>query len=177
MTIKEILREIVLGSDSSNAIAGINFMATVESVDAKKYTCSVKLLGGEGILEDVRLKAENEKDYGVVSIPEKGSFVVVSILGSEAGAFVSLCSKLQKIEVKIGDQTMEIDKNGFVFNGGVNGMVLIDKLVQKLNALEQAINTHTHPYVNVSAPSNTSVTTSLMTPTQQSEIENTKIKQ
>lgn len=131
-----MLRELVLGNDTS-AIAGVNFIATVESVDTAKYTCSVKITGSDGLFEGVRLKAENEKDYGVVSIPEIGSFVVVSVLGSEAGAFVSLCSKVEKVEVKIEEQTLEITQNGFVFNGGqFDGLVKIRQLEQNLENIK-----------------------------------------
>jgi hypothetical protein len=136
MTIRDILKELVLGNDTS-AIAGVNFIATVESVDTAKYTCSVKITGSDGLLENVRLKAENGKTYGVVSIPEKGSFVIVSVLGAEAGAFVSLCSKVEKVEVKIENQTLEITQNGFVFNGGqFDGLVKIKELEQNLENIK-----------------------------------------
>jgi hypothetical protein len=57
---------------------------------------------------------------------------------------------LQKVEVKIDSQTLEIDKNGFVFNGGNNKGLLkitdvvdwMSKVYSDLTKLQGLLNTH-----------------------------------
>ena len=78
----------------------------------------------------------------------------------------------------------EIQLNGKNYDG----LVKINDLVDKLNALENKVNsiistfnTHTHPYVNVSSPATTSPSTSpitgTLTPTQKIDLENSTVKQ
>lgn len=138
MTVREILRDIVGSGRAADtgSVAGISFLATVESVDAAQYSCTVKIVGSDGILENVRLKAEFQKNYGLAAIPKKGSFVVVTAL-TAAGYFVSLCSEVETIELKIDSTGLIIDKDGFVFNGGDNaGVVKIDELKKNLESLK-----------------------------------------
>ena len=113
MTIKELLQEIVLSNGTTPAFenVGISFLATVTEVDAKKYSCSVKTVGSDAELENVRLKAEFNKEYGVVYIPKKGSFVVVTVIASSGGAYVSLCSEVSKVEIIVDKLKCVIENN------------------------------------------------------------------
>lgn len=101
MNIKEILQQIVLDGETGGSV-GSSFLATVASVNKSNYSCSVRIVGSDGVMEDVRLKAEFGKSYGVVSIPRKGSYVVVTVMSSAVGAFVSLCSEVEKVEIEVG---------------------------------------------------------------------------
>jgi len=65
-----------------------------------------------------------------------------------------------------------------ILDSDEHGLVLVDKLVDKLNALEEKNNTHTHPYMNVTTASNTSPTASqIIPPTSIADLENEKVKQ
>jgi len=65
-------------------------------------------------------------------------------------------SEVEEISLKIGEQTAEIDKNGFVINGGnLGGLVKINELTSKLNDLVRAFNTHVHPVTAVGTPTGT----------------------
>ena len=62
-------------------------------------------------------------------------------------------SEIEAISLKIGDQTAEIDKNGFVINGGnLGGLIKINELTNKLNNLVRAFNSHVHPVTAVGTP-------------------------
>jgi hypothetical protein len=57
-------------------------------------------------------------------------------------AFIELTSEVDKIEITIDSQKLEIDTNGFVFNtGNFGGLIKIEELVNKLNRIENDINT------------------------------------
>ena len=95
-------------------------------------------------LYDVRLNAINaELDSFVTVIPKEKSFVLVGIIENlKTEAVVLRCSEVEKVNIKIGEQTLDIDKAGFVFNGGNNkGMILVDKLSAEIEKLNTAIST------------------------------------
>jgi len=90
-----------------------------------------------------------------------------------------LCSEVENIYIDTQGDT--------IFNGGtLDGMVKVGDLVTKLNNLENKVNdlvtwssTHTHTGVTP-GPGSTGTAVGVvgtLTPTQQSELENTKIKQ
>lgn len=125
-SIKESIRKIVGGR------AFPAFTAKVEGVDGE--TCSVSIDGVK--LTDVRLRAVvNGEDSKILVTPKVGSYVLLTDLS--AGKFTDLAvinySEVDKIEITATDK--------IVFNGGDNnGLVKIDKLTEKLNAIEQDIN-------------------------------------
>lgn len=138
MTIREIMRGIVGVDESgqSGGFAGISFLATAESVDAAQYSCTVKIVGSNGTLENVRLKAEFQKDYGLVAIPKKGSFVVVTALAGGGGSCVSLCSEVEKIECVVGNFECVMEKNKIsVKNGSYSLKKAFDDLFAAITKL------------------------------------------
>lgn len=110
------------------------FVAKVTKVDGA--TCTVQRLFDDMELDEVRLNCHSTENEGVVIVPETGSMVLITSIDGRCW-FVSQCSKVEKITI---DATAS--PNGIVINGGNNkGLVKIEELTQKLNAIEQDINT------------------------------------
>lgn len=144
--------------------------ATVKSVDLTTRTCTVVPITGQSDteMEDVGLQADPSD--GMVMEPKVDSTVVVGI-STNLSAYVLLYSDIETISWK---------------SGNFGGLTKVIDLTNKLNNLENKVNTlvstfnaHIHPGVTVGAgvtgPSATPVVGAL-TPTQRSDIENTKIK-
>ncbi|GAB4132183.1 MAG: hypothetical protein Fur0027_19700 [Raineya sp.] len=161
----------------------------VKSVDKPKAVCNVSLLENEEIvLENVRLQAiDNEQDNGVLYFPKTGSSVIVGKMDNIDSYFVAMFSEAEEIIWKLdGAERLKITNDEIVFNGGTKGaMVEINKLKNRLNAIENAFNellnhykTHNHAHPN-------GATTGFLVPSVQvnititgvSDLENADIKQ
>ncbi len=124
--IKENIRKIA----SPKGVVSI-FTAQVKSVDGE--TCSIDLDGL--VLNDVRLRAVvNNENSKILVTPKVGSNVTVADMnGDKCGMAVIGYSEVDRIEIDCADK--------IVINGSDNkGLVKIDKLTEKLNAIEQDIN-------------------------------------
>ncbi len=115
-------------------------------VSCSGYTCTVQIDSLQ--LKDVRLRAViNNNEDKVLLTPKTGSYVLVYDMsgGKMRDLVVMSCSEIEKIEIKTENTTVNIDKNGVMINGGnLGGLVKIEELTNKLNALVNAFNTHTH---------------------------------
>lgn len=162
-SIKQAIRELTKTDDVLYSV-----LCKVKSVDTTNNTCDCEPINGDADLLEVRLMAQNTN--GFLIIPTVNSTVVVTMINKYTG-YVAMFSDIEKIYLN-GDN--------------YDGLVKVGDLVEKLNNLEDLVNdlvtkynTHTHPYVNVSTPAVTSPTTSLETtvlvPTQQTELENTTV--
>lgn len=160
-SIKQAIRELTKTDDVLYSV-----LCKVKSVDTTNNTCDCEPINGDADLLEVRLMAQSTD--GFLIIPTVNSTVVVTMINKYTG-YVAMFSGIEKIKLN-GDN--------------YDGLVKIGDLVDKLNALENKVNsiintfnTHTHPYVNVSTPATTSPSTSpvagTLTPTQQTELENT----
>jgi hypothetical protein len=158
------------------ALAGMGGICSAEvlTVDKAKNTCSVKVLKNDDELLDVTLLAL-EGDFGakVVVYPTLGSVVLIAYLGVSGDAASVI-------------KTTEIDE---VLIGGseFGGLVKVGVLVEKLNKLEQRFNdfktkfnAHVHTGVTTgpgtSAVSNLLITSIDLTETEQTDLENERIK-
>ena len=82
-----------------------------------------------------------DPDKGMFLVPKVGSNVAVSMLDKD-NAFIVMFSELEEILIEVGDQSIEIKDGSIVFNGGnFDGLVKVEPLVQKINKLENEINT------------------------------------
>ena len=133
--VRDILEKIVKGNTKNT----YPFFGTVLSVDVSKKSCTVEPSNGDADILDVKLIADQSK--AILLIPKIGSKVVVSMFDKD-NAFIELTSEVDKIEITIDSQKLEIDTNGFVFNtGNFGGLIKIEELVNKLNRIENDINT------------------------------------
>ena len=155
----------------SNHMGGNNggiFMATVNSVDLENRTCTVSAIDDVETTEypDVLLQAD--VDNGLLIIPAIGSTVVVTY-NTRGYAYISMFSAV--------DSAQMVAPNGFTFNDGAyGGLIKIAELVDRINRIEQKLNTHVHPGVQ-SGGSSTGAISSPITPlTTRDDLENTKIQ-
>ena len=115
------LRE-VLGPAPISVYQGI--VVSVEGI-----TCTVRF--GEMDVKGIRLRAsEADEKAQMLIVPKKGSAVIV---GSLSGDFAQLA-------VLAVDAVERIEING----GQLGGLINIEALTQKINALVDAFNAHTH---------------------------------
>ena len=161
MSLKEVMRAIQTEQSIQTTLC------KVISVDGLLCDCS-PVNGNADILE-VRLNASGLN--GFVITPKVGSYVMVTRF-ERFEAFISSFSDVDKI----------------AFNGGANdGLVLVNQLVNKLNALENKVNsiistfnTHVHAGVTIGSDSSAvtpTLVTGTLTPTVKSDIENANITQ
>ena len=106
---------------------GFIMQGTVNSVNGN--TCEVQV--GSMAVPDVRLRASlTDDDHELLMVPKVGSAVV---MGSLTGDYTQLV-------------VLQVDHvESIVINGGkLGGLVNIEQLTEKLNALVNAFNNHTH---------------------------------
>lgn len=122
----------------------ILFLATVKEV--KDAACTIMLEDLE--LTDVRLRSVlNSEDNKILITPKKDSTVLVADLshGEMRELVIVQYSEVEKIEVCIGESTIEVSDGDITINGGKNdGLVKVAELTNKLNELVNAFNNHTH---------------------------------
>lgn len=166
------------------------------SVDEKKMTCSVRILMLDADVPDVLLNVNTSNVKGIVAIPEDSSNVWVSWI--EGQLCVLKAAKVKKVMIDVPQVLVSCPD--VQFNEGKNGgLIIIQKLVDKINRLEKKVddittkhngletsfNAHTHAYspgpgtptpTAPPIPISSNSSTPIGTPTKKSDIENTKIK-
>lgn len=187
---------------------------TVSAVDEKTRTCTVKI--GNVDYEEVRLYGlVKEGLKGFCFIPKVGSHVLAARIESSNELFIALFTEIDKVVLSIGEKVeatidestlhykndqvaltvtnskVELSAAEIIINGGeLGGLVKIEALTAKLNALIDAFNSHTHliPSGGVAvtgSPSAQSNTAPVSVPSitgkhakvKVSDYENTQIKQ
>ena len=157
----------------------------VESVDGE--TCTVTV--GDLKLTDVRLRSVvNNEESKILITPKTGSYVtLIDLSGELRETEVIGYSEIEAIDIETGGD-ININCNGTVFfNKGKNeGMVIAQKVTDKLNALENEINklktvfsTWSPVVYDGGAVLKTLVTAQWATPmatTQAQELRNDKVK-
>ena len=100
-----------------------------EVVSVKDTTCTVKI--GEAEIEGVRLRASlTDRERQILIVPKVGSAVTLGCLTAD----------LNNLVVLQVDEAESITING----GELGGLVKIQELTDKINALVEAFNSHTH---------------------------------
>lgn len=170
-------------------VQAATFPAVVTEVNEAERTITVK--DSYNIeYPDVRLKASIKSSDDIIFFPKKDANVIVAIIGGdEATLLVIAIDEVDKIEGKIGDIILKVDKNGVELNGNQFGsLIKIEEIVKKLNTIENAFNDHVNEFNNHThnAPQAPSGTLATLGPlvlsnqnlqkTQVTEIENDKIK-
>jgi len=118
--IKQVIQRLAKTSDELYSL-----VAKVDSVDEIKRVCVVSPINESAQIFDVRLQSSLSATKGIVSIPKKNSYVVVTFLTTNV-AFVSLCTEVDKII---------IDCDNIVYNGGDNdGLVNINQITTSINS-------------------------------------------
>ncbi|EAY28736.1 hypothetical protein [Microscilla marina] len=182
--------------------------AEVVSVNMAEMECIVKLLANDMKIEGVNLKAHivNQDNSinpnGFILIPKVKSIVLVSLMEdtqrtrmNSADYYISMYSDIDEVQlVQNEEEILKIDNEGNVtlHQGENKGLIKIESLVEKLNALEQKVNDlitdykgHNHQYIDTTSTTTAnSITTSFESPpsignlteTQVTDLENDKVK-
>ena len=138
-TIREAI-EIMAGTHKTDKVYVITAEVVSIDITARKCICE-RISGGSAIINDVHLMASI--DDGFLVIPEIGSTVSI-ITSDQTDPFICQYSGVEQI----------------IFRGGdLGGLVMIKPLVDKINALENKLNsllikfnTHTHNVTGIGAP-------------------------
>jgi len=175
--------------------ASVLIEGTIVDVDETAFTCTVKVevnQNGKAIdsyYYSVPLKVLKGSQASIVEIPSARSNCLILFRHNNIQRpQLFQVDSSDKILIKIGNQTLTIDANGFVFNGGSNdGMVLVNNLVGKLNNLESDNNRLKDlikSWIPIPNDGGAALKTALsswyiksLTPTTKEDIENTNILQ
>lgn len=161
--------------------------AEVLEVDEDGPHCTVKPVNGPELYE-VRLRASLDgSNDGIWPVPAVGSWVLVTMIGGDdATAFVSSTSEVDTWVAKVGDRTFVMNGKETLYDGGHNeGLVIVGKLVDRLNALERAFNkllaeyrvhVHVDPLTATTGPMNPPSVQQPVSLTRQASIENKNVK-
>lgn len=107
MDLKIALRQIVEQFSKDT----VSQMCRVKSVDLSKGTCEVIALEDEVsndhmVIRDVMFQAGGSSSSGVTLVPKVDSIVMVSFL-KDSTAFISLTSKVEKIDIKNDEEDLK----------------------------------------------------------------------
>ena len=200
--VRDIIRQLAQPDGETVAM-----VCTVDAVDKTARTIDCTPLNEGAPLLGVNLQANQGSDFGVCLFPEVGSFVVVGFVADGAAGVMLSTDKIESAEIVIGETSAVMDADGcridtakmsahinkedIIFNGGeLEGLVIIQKLTDKLNELKDTVNNlinnynahiHTTTATIGTGPTGViSIPTSkadLAKPFNKNDYENTKIKQ
>ena len=135
--IASLIRQIAQKGQRPTIIVG-----QVTARDDEARTIDVRPSDGSAPLLGVALQSSTEGTTGIVAYPAIGSTVAVAMLTGYDAGFCILTDEVESIEYKVGDSTMVLTADGIVINGGeLGGLVKVEALADKLNAIEQDLNT------------------------------------
>lgn len=156
--------------------------AVAKSVNYDDMTITVEI--GELILDDVRLRSIVDDDNGFIVVPAADSIVTLLRLGNSDDYVCIYCEKFEKVLIKLDDVSMEINKDGVIFNGNALGsfMTNINELVSKLNGIENKVNSlistynsHTHTVATTGTAAAQTGTAAATTNVEAGTLQNTTI--
>lgn len=173
MNLAELIRHIVLSNIPIQVVVG-----KVTEINENEATCTVAIQG-EPTRYDVQLRSVVSDNNGFVIIPELNSYILLGIINNNpVHSFVIAYSNIQKVLIKNTDGiTLEISDTIKLNGNQYGGLVKINKLVQRLNAIENAFNQllndyKTHNHLHPQGP-----TTGLLIPNTQMPIDNTTVNE
>lgn len=122
-----------------------------EVLEVKGSVVDLQPLDDSPKVRDARLcSVVKEGQAGLLVKPAVGSIVLALYLDkSRNTAFVILAFDVAEYQLVVGTMSLVVQGDKITFNQGLNGgLVLVEELVKRLNALEDRINTHQHQYIN-----------------------------
>lgn len=169
--------------DSQTKRAQIKTVCWGVVTEVTETTCTIERNDAPTLYGVLLNAIDDDLQSFVTAYPLLNSNVLVGIVENlKTEAVVLKCSEVEKIKVKIGDQTLYIDKEGFIFNEGNNkGLVKIVELVDWMAKLYADLQTLkelllTHPVTGNGSPLALIFSPTIPQPTVPM-FENKKIKQ
>ena len=136
----------LIGQLSGSAPAVLK-VCTVTSVDRDARAIDCEPLDESAPILGCSLQGDQEGEEGFLLLPKVGGYVIVGLVDGQDTGVVLLTDELDALDVKIGDKTLRITHEGIVFNGGdLGGLIKVEELTAKLNAIEQDINDLKHAF-------------------------------
>jgi len=179
-----LIRTIKGATRGHNVIDGI-----VEDVNETAFTCSVSVgdTTNPATYFDVPLRVLKSQQASIIEIPKVGTGVIICFRDGNLGR-PQILAIHEALKILVICDDIEFTSNKIVFNNGqLGGMVKVQDLVNKLNTLEQDLNTLKTVFSGWSPVPNDGGAalkaaagtwfSQHITPTQKSDLENTKIKQ
>lgn len=166
---------------------GICQGATVKTIDDTTFTCSVET-DDEYEMPGILYKSISGGEIDVVFQPSINSRVFILQIDDSDEWMIVKFGAIDKVKIKIGETTFNMDGNLIELNGGqLGGMVKVEGLVSKLNAIESDLNSLKTVFNSwIVAPLDggaalktaaTTWSTQNITVTERNELENIKVKQ
>lgn len=116
-------------------------LCTVTAVNEDNRTCDVESVNGDATLSFVDVELMVGVNDGMLLIPAVDSQVYIAY-SNVVSPYVTMYSELDKIIYITGNSGIEITDGSIKFNNGsFGGLVKIEDLVNKLNTIEQDLNT------------------------------------
>lgn len=160
--------------------------ATVTAVNIAARTCDVTTITGVQSINLPGVLLMASLDDGILFVPTVGSVVFVSYSNFNV-PYVTLFSQLDQVLFIVGSTALQmIDGKLMMNDGSYGGLVEVVPMVQKLNNLENLVNSlvtlfnsHTHILALTSGTGTAAPTVApeatVLTPTVRTELENTTI--
>jgi hypothetical protein len=129
--------------------ASIIVEGIINAVNETAFTCDVSIQTNNSdgtvtdtIFHDIPLKVLIGSQASLIEIPKIGTNCTLCFRDNNIQRRqLYQVHECDKILIKIGSQTLQVDTNGFIFNGGtLDGMVKVNSSVDQLNKLETDVN-------------------------------------
>ena len=181
--IAEGLRKIAQQYGGGGLLQG----ATVKTVHADKFTCDVET-DNEDELPGVLYKSVSGGNVDVIFQPAVDSKVFIMQIADSDEWVVLKFGTIDKVFIKVGDSSLLITTDSIEMNGGsLGGMVKLEALVSVINAIKADLNnlkTAFNSWTPVPSDGGAALktiaatwTSSHISNTTNSDLENTKVKQ
>lgn len=171
--------------------AGSTLLAKVQSVDEGEGVCVLvdDSNGSEVVYPDVRLRPVVDGSEGITMYPNNDTWAVAVRIEDSEDWLLLAAGTMYKYRIKVGATTIELTNDGLVMNGGAfGGLVKLDALVSKLNAVERDLNTLKNIFNSwqivlndgggaLKALATAAWSTQTITATKKEDLENPKVKQ
>ena len=116
------------------------FSAEVLAVDLSTRSCSVRSISSSAQVDYNGVRLMPQDCDGILYVPKEGSVVIVEN-AKNMQPYVVMWSELDEILYVVGGTTLRLTPAGLALDGdSFGGLIKVEPLVAKLNALEKEIN-------------------------------------
>ncbi len=161
---KKMAKHLQHAAGRSGIVRAVNEPAQTAEVQLTTYDKDSRV--------EVLLNATPTNDMGIIIYPEVDSDVIVCDVDGKGTYTIVRYGKIKRVQIRLGsgEPELQVTEGAIVMNGGTNdGLVKVNELVGKINAIENLLNSlvikynaHTHLYApGPGTPTPTAATVSL----------------